>query len=381
MLRNASHLFAMLCFVAFVVAPQVASAQAPQYPPTAKGDVVDDYHGTKVADPYRWLEDLGSADTKAWIEAENARHARRSRQDSAARGAPEAPDRSSGTTRGPTSRCARQASSSTAGTPACRSRRRSTGAPRSPAPAQLLLDPNTLSPDGSRGASRSGRPRPTGKYLAYGAVPGRRRLGRWSTCARSRRARTSPTRSRWFRFSGISWTKDSKGFFYARFPEPPEGQGARGRAPRSPGSTTTAWERRRTRTGSSTSARTCRAGSWAAASPRTAATSSSTCRTAPTPRTVSSTPTSAIRCTPPRRPDRGDRRRGHRRAYACSATRARVLFVRTDLDAPKRKVIAIDPRLRTGRAGWKSVVPEREQAARERDDARAASSSASTSST
>ena len=35
-----------------------------------------------------------------------------------------------------------------------------------------------------------------------------------------------------------------------------------------------------------------------------------------------------------------------------------TLFVRTDLDAPRRKVIAIDPLLRIGRAGWKTVVPE-----------------------
>jgi len=46
-------------------------AQALQYPTTKTVDHVDTYHGTRIADPYRWLEDDTAADTAAWVEAQN----------------------------------------------------------------------------------------------------------------------------------------------------------------------------------------------------------------------------------------------------------------------------------------------------------------------
>src|SRR3989454_813459 len=48
-----------------------ASGQTISYPPARKSDVVDDYHGTRVPDPYRWLEDSDSPETRAWIDGEN----------------------------------------------------------------------------------------------------------------------------------------------------------------------------------------------------------------------------------------------------------------------------------------------------------------------
>src|SRR5438045_830148 len=42
-----------------------------KYPETKKVDVVDDYFGTKVADPYRWLEADKAADVAVWVEAQN----------------------------------------------------------------------------------------------------------------------------------------------------------------------------------------------------------------------------------------------------------------------------------------------------------------------
>src|SRR4029453_3304674 len=41
------------------------------FPPSRKSDIVDDYHGTRVPDPYRWLEDPDSPETVAWGDAEN----------------------------------------------------------------------------------------------------------------------------------------------------------------------------------------------------------------------------------------------------------------------------------------------------------------------
>jgi prolyl oligopeptidase len=54
----------------FLLLPFILLAQL-QYPETKKGDVVEDYHGTKVADPYRWLEDDNSEQTRAWVQEEN----------------------------------------------------------------------------------------------------------------------------------------------------------------------------------------------------------------------------------------------------------------------------------------------------------------------
>ena len=50
--------------------PCMALAQL-QYPTTKKIDQTDNYHGTIVADPYRWLEDDNSEETKAWVKEQN----------------------------------------------------------------------------------------------------------------------------------------------------------------------------------------------------------------------------------------------------------------------------------------------------------------------
>ncbi len=61
-----------LVFVILVAAAALnASAQQIKYPDSKKVDQSDTYFNTKVADPYRWLEDDNSAETKAWVDAQN----------------------------------------------------------------------------------------------------------------------------------------------------------------------------------------------------------------------------------------------------------------------------------------------------------------------
>jgi prolyl oligopeptidase len=197
-----------------------APPPAPRPPETRRGDVVDDHFGTKVPDPYRWLEDDRSPETEAWVRAQNevtrafldaapGRDVLRGRLTAlwdyerfsppVKRGGRYFYARNSG--------LQDQAVLYVADGPA--------------AAGRVLLDPNALSADGTV-ALASYAPSEDGALLAYALQEAGSDWITW----RVRDVRTGEDRPdllRWSKFGGASWLRDGSGFFYARFPAPAEG--------------------------------------------------------------------------------------------------------------------------------------------------------------
>lgn len=217
-------------FVVLSAAPAYAQQHPAQhdsrldYPPTRRDNIVDNYFGTKVPAPYRWMEDLNSPAVKQWVAAENKltfayldnipmrdwiRQRLTRLWNYAKVGVPERVDgklyfrKNSGL----------QNQSVVYEQDSLRAR-----------PKQLL-DPNTLSKNGSV-ALAGYQVSPDGRYMAYALSQGG---SDWETLhvRRLNDGRTLEDAVRWVKFSGISWTRDGNGFFYSRYPAPPKGEAIR----------------------------------------------------------------------------------------------------------------------------------------------------------
>jgi prolyl oligopeptidase len=199
----------------------VATSALPEYPLAKRGDTVSTYHGESVADPYRWMEDLDSPELARWI----------SEQNELTRGFIEA----AGNRDTIESRLRQLFDHERYGIPVARDGRyfytRNDGLQnQSPVfwqqgldgEARLLIDPNTLSEDGTISLAEWSVS-DDGRLLAYAISDGG---SDWRTI-RVRDVATAtdlPDQIQWAKFTQISWLPDSSGFFYSRYDAPAEGE-------------------------------------------------------------------------------------------------------------------------------------------------------------
>jgi len=192
-----------------------------QYPKTHRDQKVDNYFGTKVPVPYNWMESLNSPQVKKWVQEENKvtfsyldkipirnwMHDEYKKLYNYEKVG--VPDMEAGKLfYRKNSGLQNQSVIYEQATPGSKPR--------------VLLDPNKLSPDGSI-ALASYVVSPDGKYMAYALSQGGSDWREIHVMDISTGKELKDV-IKWVKFSGISWTKDSKGFFYARFPAPPKGE-------------------------------------------------------------------------------------------------------------------------------------------------------------
>src|SRR5262245_39988913 len=182
-----------------------------KYPETKKGDVVDDYHGTKVADPYRWLEDdvRKSKDVADWVEAQNKvtfGYLEKVPQRKAIQRRIKAlwdyerysaPFKAGG-------RYFYFRNNGLQNQSVLYTMEKLDGK------ARVLLDPNKLSKDGTVALSGT-EVSPDGKLLAYGLAEAGSDWETWKVME-VETGKRRPDELRWIKFSEPTWTKDSKGF-------------------------------------------------------------------------------------------------------------------------------------------------------------------------
>jgi prolyl oligopeptidase len=201
-----------------------SASSTPSYPKARRSDQVDDYHGAKVADPYRWLEDTDAAETHAWVEAENKVTFGYLDQ------IPYRPAIRERLTKlwnyerffAPEKEGARYFYSHNNG---LQNQNVLLVAESLDAEPRVLLDPNTLSADGTVALS-SHAITDDGKLIAYGIAASGSDWNEWHVRDVDT-GKDLPDVIKWVKFSGASWTKDDKGFFYSRYDEPKGGASLR----------------------------------------------------------------------------------------------------------------------------------------------------------
>lgn len=212
--------FLITLLFCLITAPTLAQS-LPSYPESRKGDVVDNYHGTEVADPYRWLEEVDSDETSDWVGQQNEltfayldaipqREAFKDRLtelwDYPKYGTPfkKGTRYFSSKNDGLQNQSVFYVQESLEGKP------------------RELIDPNTLSEDGTIALSGL-YVSDDGRYVAYS-------LSASGSDWRTFRVRNVDTGEDledelgWIKFSGASWTADNAGFFYSRYEAPEEGE-------------------------------------------------------------------------------------------------------------------------------------------------------------
>ncbi len=192
------------------------------YPVTKTVDQIDEFHGTKVEDPYRWLEDdvRTSKDVAAWVESQNAVTFEFLKS---------IPQRDT-----IQKRMTELWNYEKIGAPFKRGGRyyfsRNDGLQNQnvlyqqetlDSDAQVLLDPNAWSKDGTVALSGSAFSH-DGRYVAYGIQDAGSDWNTWKIME-IETGKVLEDELKWVKFSGADWTPDSKGFFYARYPKPEEG--------------------------------------------------------------------------------------------------------------------------------------------------------------
>ncbi len=196
-----------------------------RYPEPPRSDTVDIYHGQKIADPYRPLEDPDSPETRAWVEAENRvtfqylasipqRESIKQRLTTLWDYEKYSPPELEGGryfysyNTGLQNQSVLHSATSVEG------------------PGSVLLDPNTLSADGTVALSGLSVSK-DGRLVAYGIAAAGSDWNEWKVRDVATAA-DAPDVIKWVKFSGAEWSPDGKGFYYGRFPEPKPGEDLKG---------------------------------------------------------------------------------------------------------------------------------------------------------